>query len=89
MDAWELIRNQPDFQCPVIPQSNILCFRMKGSDQLQLNIREKLTTQGRFYLSTTAFRGRRYLRTAFMNPNTTIENVERLIHSIRELGKEN
>ncbi len=88
MDAWEFIRKQPEFECPVTPQSNILCFRMKGSDQLQLDIRENLTAQGRFYLSTTSFRDKRYLRAAFMNPNTTMEDVERLINRIKKLGKE-
>ena len=60
---------------------------MKGSDRLQLDTREKLTAEGRFYLSTTAFRGKRYLRAAFMNPDTTLQDVERLVGRIRELAQ--
>jgi L-2,4-diaminobutyrate decarboxylase len=88
MEAYEYIRQLPDFECAVKPQSNILCFRMKGDDELQLAVRNKLTSQGDFYLSTTAFNGARYLRFVVMNPNTTMDDIKRLISKIRHLTLE-
>jgi len=67
----------------VRPQSNILCFRFQGSDELQLRVRSELIARGAFYLSTTVFHGRRYLRAVFMNPETSLEDVKRLTHEIR------
>lgn len=87
-DAYEFIQKQPDFECAVRPQSNILCFRIRGSDQSQMTIREKLIAQGDFYISTTVFVGKRYLRAVFMNPETTLDDVEQLIERIRELEEQ-
>ena len=83
MDAYAYIQGLPDFECAVRPQSNILCFRFQGSDELQLRVRSELIARGTFYLSTTVFHGRRYLRAVFMNPETSLEDVKRLTHEIR------
>ncbi len=86
MEAYEYIRQLPDFECAVEPQSNILCFRAKdGGNEEQLAVREKLTAQGDFYISTTAFNGKRYLRFVAMNPNTTMDDIKRLVSEIRHL----
>lgn len=84
--AYEYIDAQPDFECPVAPESNILCFRLAGcSDAEHITIRDRLTVDGRFYISTTSFNGTRYLRLALMNPDTGMKNVRSLIETIREL----
>lgn len=88
MEAYEYIRQLPGFECAVKPQANILCFRVKGSDDVQLAVRDRLTAQGNSYLSTTAFNGERYLRFVVMNPNTTMEDIKRLIGEIRHLTME-
>ncbi|MEX0313667.1 MAG: aspartate aminotransferase family protein [Allomuricauda sp.] len=76
-----------DFECPVVPQSNILCFKHKGDDQLQIEIRKQLLKKGDFYLTSTLFNGIRYLRLVFMSPKTTFSDIERLVTSIREIVK--
>ena len=38
--AYDYIESQPKFNCAARPQSNILCFRLSGNDQLQLDIRD-------------------------------------------------
>ena len=81
--AYEYIESQPDFDCAVKPQSNILCFRLAGSNTLQLDIRDKLIAQGEFYLSTTDFGGQRYLRMVFNHPDTNMDDIKMLIQSIR------
>ena len=88
MEAYEYIRQLPDFECAVQPQANILCFRVKGGDDVQLAVRDRLTAQGDFYLSTTEFHGERYLRFVVMNPHTTMEDIKRLIGEIRHLTEE-
>lgn len=85
LEAYDYIRQLPDFECAVQPQANILCFRVTGGDDAQLSLRNTLTAQGDFYLSTTAFRGKRYLRFVVMNPHTSMEDIKQLIDEIRRL----
>jgi L-2,4-diaminobutyrate decarboxylase len=88
-DAWRLIDAQPDFVCALEPESNIVCFRYTGhgdDEALQIALRDRLIAGGDFYLSTTLFAGRRWLRMALMNPDTTIQDVERLLARIRDLA---
>ena len=85
VEAFEYIHPLTAFECPVRPQSNILCFRIEGSDHLQLLIRNKLIADGEFYISTTSFNGVRFLRLALMNPNTELEHIKKLIQRVREI----
>ena len=87
-DAFAYIRRLPEFTCAVKPQANILCFRLEGSDNLQLTIRDRLNAAGRFYISTTAFNGLRYLRLAIMNPDTDMDVIKLLIGEISKIRKE-
>lgn len=86
--AYSFIESQPEFECAAAPQSNILCFRLAGSDQLQLDVRDKLIAQGEFYLSTATFGGQRYLRMVFNHPQTCLDDIKELIQKIRELAEE-
>jgi L-2,4-diaminobutyrate decarboxylase len=83
-EAYAYLLTQPDIECPVSPQSNILCFRVPGSDQDQLVHRDRLIASGKFHLSTTLFKGRRYLRMVFMNPQTSLDDVKALIAMLRQ-----
>jgi L-2,4-diaminobutyrate decarboxylase len=83
-EAHRYISGQPEFECPAEPQSNILCFRLKGSDELQLSVRDALIGRGDFYLSTATVGGRRHLRAVFMNPETSMTDVKMLVERIRE-----
>ena len=86
LQAYEYISGQADFECAVRPESNILCFRTTGSDQKQLRIRDALIAQGRFYLSSTTFRGKRYLRITMMSPSTELEDIQRMVNMIRQIA---
>jgi hypothetical protein len=57
-----------------------------GPDQLQLELRKRLLDLGDFYLTTTNFRGRRWLRLALMNPATELADIRLLVAEIRELA---
>jgi L-2,4-diaminobutyrate decarboxylase len=82
-EAYEYLVSQPDIECPVSPQSNIVCFRLRGSDQDQLAHRDRLIATGQFHLSTTLFKGRRYLRIVFMSPQTRMDDVKALVNALR------
>lgn len=84
-EAFDYVSRLPGFQCAVEPQSNILCFRVEGSDRLQLDIRDTLIAEGSFYLSTTVFNGKRYLRLSIMNPDTSLDTIKKLVQRIGEL----
>ncbi len=84
--AYEYIRQQPGFECAVAPQANILCFRASGGDEQQMAIRERLIAAGDFYISTSEFMGKRYLRLSLMNPETTLEDVQKLVGQVRDLA---
>jgi L-2,4-diaminobutyrate decarboxylase len=81
--AADLIRRQPGFEVAVEPESNIVCFRVQGSDELQLELRRRLLEAGRHYITTTGFRGRRWLRITAMNPATTLDRVADLLEELR------
>jgi L-2,4-diaminobutyrate decarboxylase len=84
--AAALLRSTPSIEVAAEPQSNIVCFRVAGSDELQLDIRKHLTGRGDFYVSTAEVLGRRWLRLALMNPATTIDDVEALAVSCLALA---
>jgi L-2,4-diaminobutyrate decarboxylase len=81
--AYEYLVAQPDIECPVSPQSNILCFRIQGSDRDQLAHRDRLIASGEFHLSTTMFKGRRYLRMVLMSPQTSLDAIRTLVTALR------
>jgi L-2,4-diaminobutyrate decarboxylase len=87
-NAWDYLEQLDDFTCPVCPQSNILCFRVDGDDEVQIRIRNRLNEQGRFYISTTSFMGSRYLRLSLMSPHTSMQDIEDLVHNIRRIMEE-
>ena len=85
LKVYHYINPLEDFECPVRPQSNILCFKIKGDDDIQMNIRNAIAIEGSYYFTTALFRGKRYLRLVFMSPNTTMDDIEKLVAKIREL----
>ncbi|HVO39238.1 MAG TPA: pyridoxal-dependent decarboxylase [Spirochaetia bacterium] len=87
-EAHRYISSLPDFECAVPPESNILCFRIRGGDELQLSVRDALIQRGSPYLSTAEFNGRRYLRMVFMSPETTMRDVESAVAAARRTAGE-
>jgi L-2,4-diaminobutyrate decarboxylase len=83
-EAYAWISGQPGFTCPAAPQTNILCFRVEGDDRLQISVRDALIADGSVHLSTAEVGGRRHLRAAFMSPDTTMEDVRRMVEKVRE-----
>jgi len=84
--AADLLRATPGIEVAVQPQTNIVCFRLQGPDGLQLALRKRLTHDGDFYISTTEALGKRWLRLALMNPETTIDDIASLRTQVLALG---
>ena len=85
--AADYIGALPDFEVAATPETNIVCFRIDGADDRQLEIRKALLKQGDFFFSSTEYLGRRWLRLALMNPATTLDDVKALIDAIRAAAK--
>ncbi len=85
--AYSYICDLSDFECAVQPQANILCFRLKDSDRIQMLVRARIIAKGDFYISTAEIGGKRYLRTVFTNPQTTMDDIKRLIDAIRDVAR--
>ncbi|MBI5015159.1 MAG: diaminobutyrate decarboxylase [Deltaproteobacteria bacterium] len=82
--AYEYVSDLGDFECAVRPQSNILCFRLRGrSDEAQLAARDRLIAEGEFYVSSAVLKGARFLRIVFMHPETDLGDVRRLVEAVR------
>ena len=87
------LRNRPPFEVAVEPESNIVCFRLRPSnlsdvevDDLNADARRRTVESGKFYLVQTKLRGRIWLRTALMNPFTTLETLDFLLDSIESIS---
>jgi L-2,4-diaminobutyrate decarboxylase len=88
-----LISQSADFELPFEPESNIVCYRYLGSgksdsalNQLNADIRKKLTESGKFYIVQTQIDNKTYLRSALMNPFTSGTDMEELLQEIRRYG---
>jgi L-2,4-diaminobutyrate decarboxylase len=84
--AARFIASRPGLELAVEPEFNILCFRTEGSDELQLEIRRRILERGQHFISTTEFRGSRWLRLSLMNPKTGMEDIVSLVREVEELA---
>jgi len=85
-ETYAYLQSLPDFECPVAPQSNILCFRVKGARDGQLALRDRLLARGDYYVSTASLNGQRYLRLTLTNPATSLDEIKGLVGEIRKLA---
>jgi L-2,4-diaminobutyrate decarboxylase len=90
-----ILKANSAFELAVEPESNIVCFRYVGKEtnsenynSLNASIRQKLLTDGRFYIVQTTLREKLYLRVSLMNPLTTIEDLKALLAEIEAIVKE-
>jgi len=93
MQFAEYLIQRNDFELPVVPESNIICFRyvkpgLKDDDINLLNtkIRKAIIEDGTFYIVQTELNDRVYLRSVIMNPFTTMAILKKLVERIVLLG---
>ena len=79
----EMIENHPSFELGVNPECNIVCFRLKNRQDVEIQeIRQKLLEEGKFYIVQTTLRERTFLRVSLMNPLTTVGDLQELLNEI-------
>ena len=87
----EKVKQHPQFELALTPQSNIVCFRYisttlseEALNQLNSQLRSKMLKESDFYIVQTTLNGKIYFRLTFMNPQTTPEIMEQLLQQIIE-----
>lgn len=94
VQAHDLLRAQRDFVPLHRPDSNILCFRYvpeppmdeAASGALQTEIRNRVRSRGRFFISKVDLDGQAALRVVFMNHVVTAQHVGLLLDEIRTVA---
>lgn len=84
------IRARPHWELATEPDLNIVCFRfhpphVEDGDALQARIRTVLRDEGSFYIVQTRLRGRTWLRTTIINPETEASDLDALMARIEGL----
>jgi L-2,4-diaminobutyrate decarboxylase len=69
------------------PELNIFCFRHRGSDALNAEIRERLIRGGTAWITSTVLKERRVLRVTMINPRTTRAHVDRMLDDVLRLAR--
>ena len=90
-ELYNYLNIDPDFYCPYVPESNILCFQYLPNlltDKQQMNLRYKLIVTGTFYITSCKIHGKRYLRTVLMNPLSNKKDFIALVKKIKTIGNE-
>lgn len=87
------IEARDDVELLLSPEANIVNYRYVGGpaqdlDAVNENIQQDLLESGRFYLVSTVIHGKRYLRSAIMNPLTRAADFQALLDEIEAIGRE-
>jgi glutamate/tyrosine decarboxylase-like PLP-dependent enzyme len=93
------IAESDDFEAlPAIPELSVVCFRhipRRGGDATldpqaldahQDRLQHALEASGDGWLSTTRLRGATYLRAGIVNTQSTLEDIDRLLETLRRLA---
>jgi L-2,4-diaminobutyrate decarboxylase len=91
----DLLTDAGDFDLAVRPACNIVCFRYRPAgvpegeplDRLQTQLRQRILETGSFYLVQTRLPRGVYLRVTLLNPATTTNDLDSLLHTIREAAR--
>lgn len=85
----EKIKQHPNFELLLSPQTNIVCFRHQVPNlttselnMRQTKIRKHLIESGAFHLTQVELHGNVWLRTTLMNPFTTEKDLDALLSEI-------
>lgn len=86
-----LIRKREYFELAIEPEANIVNFRFVANthpdlNELNASLRLSLMEKGEFYIVSTTIDGKKYLRTALMNPLTQEADLVALLDEIESLA---
>lgn len=81
------VRNDEKFEVVAPVPLNLVCFRLKGSDEANQTIMERLNRSGDLFLTHTKLNGKFTLRFCVGQTNTQAAHVEKAWKRIREEAK--
>lgn len=84
---YEMLSERSDFTTLHQPESNILCFRYKGSDALNAALRPSFNKNRSGWITSTVLDGRPVLRVTIMNPRTGEEHLRALLDGLAAEAK--
>ena len=73
----------PDFEVLAPADLSVVCFRLRGSDDLNRHALRETLRRGRVYLTSTVVGGRLALRTCFTNHRTQEADLDVLVDELR------
>jgi L-2,4-diaminobutyrate decarboxylase len=92
--AYQLLKQESEFQTIHYPEVNILCFRYvpanlskKISTNFQAEIRNRIREEGKFFISKVDIDGVAALRVVMMNHQTDIDHFRLLLIEIKRVGQ--
>ncbi len=83
--AW--VDADPRFERAAPTPFSVVCFRLKGSDEANQRLLDKVNSSGEVFVSHTALNGRYVLRVAIGNLATTRAHVARTWEIVREAAE--
>lgn len=86
-ELHQMIADHPRFETLHEPESNILCFRYDGSDDLNRILRSSYNRNGTGWITSTILDGRPVLRVTIMNPRTSTRHLTALLSGLMEEAK--
>lgn len=70
------IRNSRQFELVVEPPFNLVCFRLKGTDEQNMELMNRINQSGKIYFTHTKLSGQIVLRMSIAQTHTTSEHVD-------------
>jgi L-2,4-diaminobutyrate decarboxylase len=87
LELHRMIVENPKFEAIHEPESNILCFRYAGSDDLNRELRPSFNKNGSGWITSTVLDGRPVLRVTIMNVRTSAEHLKALLTGLAAEAK--
>ncbi|MFI7481816.1 pyridoxal phosphate-dependent decarboxylase family protein [Kocuria sp. M1R5S2] len=94
-EAGRVVDEAPDMELVAAPVLSTVLFRHRppgldddAADRLVETVRAALFDSGRAIVASTVVGGRRCLKFTFLNPGTTVADVEQVLDRIRDVARE-
>ncbi len=82
-----LIEADPDFEIAAPVPLSLVCFRHRGSDEVNRQLLAAINSSGKLFLSQTILHGRYTLRFAIGNHQTTEQDIRESWHLIQQCAQ--
>ncbi|NLT00745.1 MAG: L-2,4-diaminobutyrate decarboxylase [Bacteroidetes bacterium ADurb.Bin123] len=82
-DLARKIRESDHFELIMEPPLNLVCFRYKGSDEENMDLMQKINSQGTLFFTHTKLNGQVVLRLCIAQTNTSKEHADHAWEMIR------